>query len=307
MAILITGAAGFIGSHLVRRLVETDHGVSVLVKPDSNLARIEDVLPKLKCVEGDMLDLESIKRCIDQIQPSGIFHLAASNIQSGKTAGDEDVVRTNILGMKNLLVASIGLPYDFFIQTGSFLEYGMKTLPMRETDICEPTELYSMTKLAATLLGQAIGRTKGKPIVSFRIFTPYGPAMQKGRLVEQVISRALKNEEIPLTKPEVTRDFIYVSDIVDLLIEGMTKGKEHPGEIFNAGGGRAVSLQELTDEVLRQTASKSIVRWNAFPAVLYDTATCQADMKKTQEIFVWRPKHSLQEGIRETVEWFRGH
>ena len=303
MSILVTGGHGFIGSHLVRRLVTLGHDVTIVVKPSSNLARIEDVLAKIKKMEGDLLDPESLARAIDRTKPEGIFHLAASNIQSGVTAVDDEVVRANVLGMKTLLDATKDLPYKFFIQTGSFLEYGMKLEPMKESDVCEPAELYSVTKLAATLLAQAAGKNQKKPTLNFRIFTPYGPMLQKGRLVENVIRRALAGVEIPLTQPDVTRDFIFVADIVELLIEGMEKAKKFPGEIFNAGGGQAVTLQELTDEVLRQTGSKSAVRWGAFPRVLYDTASCQADMKKTFEAFSWWPKHDLAAGLRETIRW----
>lgn len=307
MWVLVTGAAGFIGSHLVRRLVALGYNVSVLVRPRSNLARIEDLLPQLKRIEGDMLDAESIRRCIDAVRPSGIFHLAASNIQSGVTAGDEDVVRTNILGMQRLLDASKDLPYTFFIHTGSYLEYGPKGEPMRESDVCAPLELYSISKLAATLLAQAVGRGQGKPIITLRIFTPYGPALQPGRLVEQVIRRALRGDEIPLSRPTTTRDFLFVEDIVDLFIEAMDEAQRVPGEIFNAGSGRETTLQELVEEVLRQTGSSSTVRWNAFPTVLYDTATCRADMQRTLAHFSWRPRRTLGEGLEETIAWFRKH
>lgn len=303
--ILVTGAGGFIGSHLVRRLLELAHDVHILVRPESALERIADLLPSLTRHDGTMMDEDSIKRCIEKAKPDGIFHLAASNIQTGKRASDEDVITTNVLGMARLLSATKDLPYDFFIQTGSFLEYGMKGRPMAETDVCEPSELYSVSKLAATLLTSAAGRSSGKPTLTLRIFTPYGPHIQKGRLIEQIIRRALGNEDIPLTQPTVTRDFIYVGDIVELLIEGMRKAKEHPGGIFNAGSGQSVTLQTVVDEILAQTQSTGIPRWNAFPPVLYDTALCQADMAKTFAAFAWRPRHTLAEGLRETIESFR--
>ena len=152
---------------------------------------------------------------------------------------------------------------------------------------------------------QAAGRTLKKPILNFRIFTPYGPHMQHGRIIEQIVRCALANEDIPLTQPTVTRDFLYVGDIVDLFIEGMEKAKQYPAEIFNAGSGQSTNLQTIVDEVFAQTGSKSTVRWNAFPAVLYDTAACSADMGKTHAAFSWRPGHSLAEGIAATVASFR--
>ena len=307
MAILVTGAGGFIGSHLVRRLLKLDHDVHILARPESMLERIADVLPKLKRHDGDMTDEEGLKRCIDKAKPDGIFHLAASNIQTGKRAPDEDVITTNILGMARLLGAAKDLPYDFFIHAGSFLEYGMKRKPMAEGDVCEPAELYSMSKLAATLLAAAAGRSLKKPTLTFRIFTPYGAKMQRGRIIEQIVRCSLANEDIPLTQPTVTRDFLYVGDIVDLFIEGMEKAKTHAGEIFNAGSGQSTTLGTVVDEVFAQTKSKSTVKWNSFPPVLYDTATCQADMTKTFAAFRWRPAHTLAQGLSETIQSFSTH
>lgn len=302
--ILVTGAAGFIGSNLISRLVAAEHPVCILVKPSTNLARIQRLLPKVTCCRADMLDFEGLKRELEEIKPQGVFHLAASNIQSGVTAEDSEVVETNILGTRNLLQALNGVDYDFFINLGSFLEYGPKSCPIKESDLCAPTELYSITKLAATLYGQTIARCENKPIIIFRLFTPYGPGIQSGRLIYEVITRALRNEEISLTRPNIARDFIFVGDLVELLLEAKDKAKEHKGEIFNAGSGEAITLESVVNEVLKITGSKSKIKWGAFKSVAYDNEFWQADLSKTCANFVWRPTHTLSAGLAETVDWF---
>ena len=303
--ILVTGGAGFIGSRLVRALVGRGEDVCLLARKDASMPRIADLLPKLRFCEGDMCDADSIKRCLETVRPVGIFHLAASNIQSGVTAGKEDLVRTNIVGISTLLESARAMPYRFFVHTGSYLEYGPRSEPMRETDRCEPMELYALTKLGATLLGQAEARIHAKPVVTIRIFSPYGPGMQRGRLLEQMILKALRGDELPMTRPDVARDFIYVDDIAELLLEAAEKATECTGGIFHAASGQSTTLQLLVDEVLRQTDSKSPVRWNAFPPVLYDTATCRADMGTTFARFAWRPAHDLASGLRETIASYR--
>src|SRR3990167_3253707 len=130
-AILVTGAAGFIGSNLVKRLVADGRQVCVLVKPSTNLARIQELLPKITCCRADLLDFDGLK-----------------------------------------------------------------------SELCAPPELYSITKLAATLYGQAVARRDNKPIITFRLFTPYGPAVQPGRLIYEVITRALRDQEISLYQPK---------------------------------------------------------------------------------------------------------
>lgn len=303
--ILVTGAAGFIGSNLVRRLVAVGHQVCILVKPSTNLVRIQEVLPKITCYHVDLLDFGGLKRELEGIRPQGVFHLAASNIQSGVTAEDSEVVKTNILGTRNLLQSLSQIDYDFFINLGSFLEYGPKSGPIKESELCAPTELYSITKLAATLYGQTVARRDNKPVITFRLFTPYGPAIQSGRLIYEVITRALWNEEISLTQPKIARDFIFVEDLLDLLLEAKDKAKDCKGEIFNAGSGQATTLEFVVNEVLKITGSKSKIKWGAFKNVAYDNEFWQADLSKTCANFAWRPAHTLSSGLAETIDWFK--
>ncbi|MDP3963909.1 MAG: NAD(P)-dependent oxidoreductase [bacterium] len=303
--IFITGGAGFIGSYLVERLVRDGHRVALLARPTTDLANLTGVRHAIEIFNGDITDQKRIAELVTSLKPKGFFHLAVSTILAGKTAPDNEVIRTNVHGTVNLINAAGSVDYDFFIQTGSYLEYGPKDHSVREDELCAPGELYSISKLAGTLYGQAIARSQNKPIVTFRVFTPYGPRSQKGRFVEVLVARALAGEDLKLSKPEVTRDFIYVEDLVDLLVEGMEKAKGLGGKIFNAGGGRAISFGDLVSLVLKQTNSKSGAHWNAFAGAAYDSDFCQADMRKTHEAFLWRPKHTLAEGIEKTVEWCR--
>lgn len=304
---LITGAAGFIGSHLTRRLVHNGNDVHVLVRSTSDLFRIADLKDRVKVHTADVTDASAVTSVIEAVRPDGVFHLAASNIRRGVTAGDKDVVNVNILGVRNLLEALKNHVYRFFIQTGSFLEYGVSNRPVRETDRCEPSELYSVTKLAATRYGQAVAKRAGKPIVGFRIFTPYGPAIQPKRLVCEVISHALKNEPIDLTVPDVSRDFIFVEDLVNLLIEASQKANDCKGHVFNAGSGVSTPLKDFLDAVVRETNSLSQLNWNKYPLLAYDSKFWQADMEKTFNYFDWRPQHNVEEGIKKTVEWFKNN
>lgn len=307
MTILVTGGGGFIGSHLVRRLVQNGQTVHLLVKEHTDLARIRDLAPSLSLHVGDICDLPGIMKIVADVRPSGVYHLAASNIQSGVTRGDEDVIRTNVLGTVNLLTAMRPMPYQFFVGSGSFLEYGVKDHPVKETDLPEPREVYSISKLSATLAVQAEGLSAGKPAVALRTFTPYGPSLQRGRLVYELIAKALRGEEIFLTRPTVTRDFIFVEDLVDLYLECMTVAGRHAGGIYNAGSGSATTLEAIADLVLKKTNSKSTIRWGAFQNVSYDSDRWQADMERTFSAFSWRPAHSLEAGIEKTIHWFQTH
>ncbi len=306
MKAFVTGGHGFIGSHLVQKLVDQKHDVTILTRDTADLWRVKDLLPRIQQISGDLRSKEDMQRCISSVQPDAVFHLAVSNMQSGVRASNEEVIDSNLLGTANLLEAVQQESSATFIQTGSFLEYGKKDTPMKETDLCNPGELYSITKLASTLLAQSLGSDK-KPTLTFRVFTPYGPGMQKGRLVEQVITRALRGEDILLTEPSITRDCIYAPDLAELLIAGMEKASLYPGQVFNAGSGKAMTLETLVQTVLTLTGSTSEVRWHALPTVAYDTTLCQADMEKTLSAFPWRPAHDLNAGLQATIDWYRSH
>lgn len=303
--ILITGAAGFVGSHLYRRLLKEGGEIHLLLRPSSDRRRIADIISNASLHEADLRDAEGIKRIMRAVKPAGIFHLAASPVLSGATASAEELIATNFSGTVNLIQAARECDYEFFINTGSFTEYAITDHPVRESDSCEPMELYSMTKLAGTLFAKALGRTEGRPIVSLRLFTPYGPDLQEGRLLHRLISSALRDQEINLTRPEVSRDYIFIDDAVELYLEAASKAQKYKGEIFNAGSGVRTTIGELADLVLQKTGSRSALKWGVFRQVVYDSDHWQADMTKTFAAFSWRPRVHFKEGLDKTIDWFR--
>lgn len=305
--VFVTGATGFVGSYLTRRLVQDSYEVHILARQNSDAWRIKDIADKVIWHNGDLRDKQEIEKIISLVKPKGIFHLAVSGIISGIIASAQDVIANNLLGTINLIDAVNKFDYDFFINAGSFLEYGMKVAAIKESDISEPPELYSITKLAAEQYARAIAKSQHKPIVCLRLFTPYGPANKKGVLVHEIITKALNNEDINLTSPAVSRDLIYLDDVVDLFLLSAKQAKYFIGEVFNVGSGRAVTIGEVVDFVLKETKSTSQVKWGAHHGVSYDSDIWQADMTKTQANFAWQPKYSLEEGIKETIEWYKNH
>ncbi len=341
--VLVTGGAGFIGSHLVRRLLTENYSVSILVKDSTDLWRLEnlecldynahcicskktceseasliskqknsehyskccsDIKNKINLVKADLKNIEELKKVMKELQPDGVFHLAASNIASGVTAPDQEVLLTNLLGTKNLIDSLKEIDYKFFVNTGSFMEYGPKNHAVKESEICEPTELYSISKLGATLYGQAVAKKENKPIATLRIFTPYGPMVQPGRLVYEVINRALRGDDIEVTNKEVSRDFIYVEDLMDLYLAVAGKVRENPGVVVNAGSGEPVSIETLVNLTLELISSKSNVKWGDKPILAYDSKLWQADTSLAKKLG-WTPKHSLETGLKKTIDYYQ--
>ncbi len=303
--VLVTGGFGFIGAAMVRRLLAAGHQVTVLAKAGTNPARLSDVLDRITVMEDDLHNAPALSDRLRTLAPNGVFHFAASNIQTGVTAGNRELLDTNVLGTVNLIDALSEVNYDFFINVGTFLEYGMKGRPVKEEDRAEPPNLYSISKLAGTLYGQAVAKSGGKPIVTLRLMTPYGPGMQEKRLVREVLERAMAGEPLSLTAPSVSRDFIYIDDFLSLCLEAAMKARTLKGELFNAGTGIATTLETLASETIALTNSKSEVAWGSFKDVAYDSDIWCADMTKTFAAFSWRPAVTLTEGLEHTYRWLK--
>lgn len=304
--IVVTGGTGFIGSHLIKRLINEGAVVHVLVRVTSNSERLTEVSESISTYIVDLTNREEVFATMQTLKPDGIFHLAAVNQSYGVVPSADDLVEGNTLATVNLIDAVDQIPYSFFVHTGSFGEVGSKDEPIREDHICEPTELYSISKLSGTLYGQALAKRKNKPIVAIRVFTPYGPFMQKGKIVTQLIEGALAKKEIKLSSKTVTRDFIYIDDLIDLLICASEHAGDFSGEIFNGGAGIATELGSLVTMIETCANSHIPALWSNDLAS-YDHAKWQADMTKVREKLHWKPQVSLEQGIQKSVDWFTTH
>lgn len=299
--VLVTGATGFIGLHTVRALLRCGYRVHILIRPSSDLSALVECANKIVVHSVDITNREAVITIIKDIAPVHIFHLATSTIMSGKTADAKTLLATNIEGTINLMDAASHIGVSSFINMGSFLEYGPKNHPVAEDERCDPAELYAVTKLAATLYGQGLARRTGFPCITFRLFTPYGPGIQKGRLVRTLIEKVRDGEEVPLVKRTIARDFVYVEDIPALLIEAATHASRHAGEIFNLGSGTHTTMQELVRQVEKAVGAEARAQWDAFPTLSYDSELWKANMKKTFSTFSWRPETPLEEGLQRVV------
>src|SRR6266852_6332249 len=147
---LVTGATGFVGSHLVRRLVREGYAVHVLCRASSDPWRIRDVLADIHVHTPNLLDTEEIREVVQAIRPDYVFHLAAAPVIASVTAREADVVAFNFLGTVNLIDACESVDYLSLVTTGDAFEYGSTATLMSESDVCRPDTLHGLTKLRAT-------------------------------------------------------------------------------------------------------------------------------------------------------------
>ena len=305
--VLVTGATGFVGANLVRRLVREDYEVHIFTRASSNKWRLTDVLSKLNDHTVDLLEENKLKGLIKEIEPEIIFHLAAAGIYGGVHLSEKNLIETNFWGAVNLLNACNDIDYKCFINTGSSSEYGPKKHPMKETDVCEPINMYGITKCAATLYGRFVAKTKDKPIVGFRLFSPYGPYDDKTRLITYAIINALQNNDLNLANPKAVRDYIYIEDILDLYMKSIDKAYKLKGEVFNVGSGSQTTIHYVVNKIMELTQFKSSVNWGSVNGRSYDTEKWEADIGKTSKFFDWKPIYNIDEGLEKTISWFRNN
>ncbi len=300
--VLITGGAGFIGSNLTRRLLKMGYSINLIVKKNTDLWRLKDIVSKIRIHKVDLLDSLKLSQTVSKIKPEIIIHLATySNYRDQRAI--KQMIDLNIQGTFNLLLASKDINYDIFINTGSSSEYGLKSKPMKENDLLEPVSFYAATKASATLLCQVFAKEFKKPIVTFRPFSVYGPYEEKSRFMPTIVKALIKGKSINLTPGKQRRDFIYIDDVVDIYIKAMRTRKNLAGQILNIGTGKQYSNDETVKILFKAVGQKVSVKKGAFPKRLWDTPYWVADISKTTKLLKWKPRFGLKEGLRKTYFW----
>jgi len=299
--VLITGATGFIGSHVARRLLRKGFDVHILCRPRANFERLRDIRRRLRVHTASLSDRKGLRRTVSAIAPKYVVHLAAATMRAGMAADLEDIVLTNTIGTLNLLDACDAVDYAGFVNTGDALEYGSKRRPAKESDACRPTTFDGRAKAVATLYARYAAFARDRPILTLRLFSVFGPDDHPTRLVPQVIAAALANDTLRLSHPAVARDFLYVDDVAALFESALHASTRLRGEVLNGGSGRSITLKELADGVRSLTKSRSEACWGAYPLAAHDRGCWTADVTKLHALLPWRPRFTFEEGLRLTI------
>ncbi len=306
--LLVTGAGGFVGANLVRRLVAQGERVHAIIRADKPSWRLADIADKIIWHKADLRDKNAVRAIAHTVQPEIIYHLATAGVYAGVHVSDAEMIDNNVLGLANLLDAMSDIDYRCFVNTGSSAEYGQKQTPMHENDICEPVTVYGISKLAATHYAALVARKESKSIVTLRLFSPYGPYDDESRLMSYAIVRSLRGENLALGDAGSVRDFIYIDDAVDAYIQCAKNEVKFSGEVLNIAGGKEYSVGTVVDKIVEKTKSSSTHSWkNDNAKRSWESSHWQADISKAKNILHWEPKISLDRGLDETIAWFREH
>lgn len=304
--IFVTGGAGFIGANLVEKLLSKNQ-VHLLIKPTTKIWRLAHLLDhkNLRLHFGSLSDLAALQALMQEIQPTVIYHLATRGAYSSQQDFSE-IFAANVIGTSNLLTATASLPYQLLVNTSSSSEYGFQSQPMSEKTVPAPDSYYAISKLAATHLCQLQAHQLHKPIVTFRLFSIYGPWEEPTRLMPRLLSAFNQDESLPMAQGELGHDFVYVDDLVDLYRQ-VELLSQFEGEIFNLGSGIQTTLTELAACAEKVTNGHANLHWSGLPNRSWDKKTWVADMSKTKQLLDWSPNTSLSSGLTKMNRWLKAH
>ena len=316
--ILITGAEGFIGSHLLEAIVKRNCNVRAMVLYNSFnswgwLETLDPyILKNIEIFTGDIRDAKSVNNACKGIDY--VFHLASLIAIPYSYNSPYSYLETNSLGTMNLLEASLQNNIDKFIHTSTSEVYGSVTkLPIDESTAVVSKSPYSATKIAADQIAYSYFSTFNLPVGIIRPFNTYGPRQSNRAIIPTIITQLIKNrKKIKLGSIYPTRDFTYIDDTVNAFLKfGNTK--KTTGEIINIGTGFEISIKELIkliSKITKKTINVEQDKARVRPK-LGEVDRLKANNKKAKEIIGWTPKYvgqsGLQKGLQSTIRWFENN
>jgi len=308
--VLVTGAAGFIGSNLSRALLSRYHVIGVdnfhnYYDKDikvKNLSKIKGI-NEFIFHEKDITDPRSIGN-LPKIE--GIFHLAA---QPGVRDSWEDGFRSyainNVLGTQQILDLAIRNETTRFIYSSSSSVYGdVSHPPTKELDDKSPISPYGVSKLTGELLANSYAKTSEIKVRSLRYFTVYGPGQRPDMAINRIISCALNgNQFTQFGDGSQSRDFTYIDDVVEANIMAFETHQSSASEVFNVGGGEGIKLQDLISTIEELVGKKLNIRYQ--PKSQGDVQITKADISAISQTLGWTPRVTLRQGLTEQIKWQR--
>jgi dTDP-glucose 4,6-dehydratase len=312
--VLVTGAGGFIGSHLTEELVRQGEDVRAFVRYNSRDERgLLDALPRevqsqIEVVSGDLKDPDGIKKAVKGCHK--IFHLGALIAIPYSYVHPFDFIQTNVEGTAHILNACLdGGSVERIIHTSTSEVYGTaQYVPIDEKHPLQAQSPYAASKIAADKLVESYHLSFGLPVTTLRPFNTYGPRQSLRAIVPTILSQVLGDKRVRLGNTRPRRDFLFVKDTVQGFI-ALGRCDEAIGKVVNIGTGEDVSIGELVKKIFGLTGREREIEVEDQRIRPEKSEVMQllSDTRLAQTLFGWKPRYTLEEGLKETMEWYRGN
>ena len=300
--VLVTGGGGFVGRHLVHRLLDEGADVHVIAREAS---RPSEALPFSSAVHVHIVDLlstELLRTVVQEISATHVFHLAGRVDLDRSLEIGQACVRENVAATWSFLHALRGSSVQTLIYTSTTEVYGRNPRPFREDQVVDPPSAYAVSKIAAEHLCRIDAEQQGYRLCILRLATGYGPGQRPERLVPATILACLRGTAIRLQSPDHQRDFTYVADLVDGIIRAAARPLS-AFEVINLGGEVTVSVADVVQRIMRITGA--VIPMETSSHVRENEAPCwSTNAERARRLLDWAPVTPLDDGLTRTFRWY---
>jgi len=308
--VLVTGAGGFMGSHLTERLVDLGADVTALVRYNSrNDWGMIELFPEktkeqINVITGDIKDSDAMRWAAKDIDI--IFHLASLIPIPYSYIHPRESIETNVIGTLNILMATKENNIERMIHTSTSETYGTaQYVPIDENHPLQAQSPYAASKIGADKIAHSFYLSYGLPVTILRPFNTYGPRQSARAVIPTIITQALTKNEIFLGSMHPTRDFTYVSDTVEGFIKVAEADDRVLGEVINIGSNFEISIGDLAEKIVSLIGKDIEIRFDELRVrpEKSDVARLQANNSKAKKLINWEHKVTLDEGLKKTIKW----
>ena len=307
--VLVTGAGGFIGSHLTEHLVDLGARVTAFVRYNSrNDWGLLELLPRDRLGEvgvaaGDLRDSEAVRQVAKDVEI--IFHLGSLIAIPYSYIHPRETIETNVMGALNVLMAAREYSVDKIIHTSTSEVYGTaQYVPIDEKHPLQGQSPYSASKIGADMIAGSFCRSFEVPVAIIRPFNTFGPRQSARAVIPTIISQALTREQILLGSLHLRRDYTYIDDIVESFIK-VAESKHSIGEVMNIGSNFEISIGDIARKVMAVTGKHKEVVFDPrrIRPRKSEVERLWCDNTKARRLLGWEPKIGFDEGLKKTIRW----
>jgi len=298
--VLLTGASGFVGSYVARLLQSQGCTVYALVRPTSDLWRIQDIIPTLKIVKGDLTLREEMKTQLKSIQPDLCIHLAWGETIDGYLSNSSNV-DSLVIGL-DFVRELVAIGCRRILIAGTCAEYDTSVACLSEASPHKPESLYAATKHALHIVADQFVREAGAELIWIHFFSLFGPFEDESRLIPSIILPLLRNDVAKVSPGAQVRDYLYVEDAAEAVCAlAMSR---FTGTI-NVASGRPISVGDLALKIGTILNKRELVSLGALPYKDSEPMFVCANIDRIRDVIGWSPRFDLDAGLKQAIEWWK--
>ncbi|MBL8080151.1 MAG: SDR family NAD(P)-dependent oxidoreductase [Anaerolineales bacterium] len=311
--VLVTGAGGFIASHLVERLISEGAHVRAFVRYNSRndlgMLRLisSSAFSNLEIVSGDLRDVEAVRGAVRGVDT--VFHLGALIAIPYSYVNPREVIDVNVMGTLNVLMAARDFAIRRLVHTSTSEVYGTaQYVPINESHPLQGQSPYSASKIGADKIAESFYRSFEVPVVTLRPFNTYGPRQSTRAVIPTIITQTLMSNEVKLGSLDPSRDFTYVADTVEGFLK-VAEAENVLGEEINLGNDNTTRIGDLAEKIFNILGKtpKVVTDMQRIRPGKSEVMKLWASNEKAKQMIGWEPKIGLDQGLRYTIEWISMH